>query len=196
MCHRLLRDARFHRQLLAIDADLAATARSGGCSICEGVLHAASYPRKPRGVPAGVDEEFGRRHSFCCSSRDCRKRLTPTSVRFLDRRIYTSVAIVLAAVMVHGKSRGRMETLRAELGVDARTLERWRKWWQEWVPRTDFWTELRGRLDRPVDGANHPCALLERTAGEDDEARVLGLLHLIAPLSHSQLMRRRFARAV
>lgn len=195
MCHRVLRDARFHRQLLLIDADLAAQAQSAGCSICQGVLHAASYPRKPRGVPAEVGAEFDRRHSFCCGSRDCRKRLTPTSVRFLDRRIYTSVVIVLAAVMVSGMRRRRIRALSAELGVDARTLERWREWWRDTVPRSDFWTELRGRLDRPLDGADLPGALLERIEGEDEGQRVLGLLHLLAPLSHSELMRRRLARA-
>lgn len=195
MCHRLLGDASFHRQLLAIDADLAAQARSAGCSICQGVLHAANYPRKPRGVPGEVGAEFDRRHSFCCSSRDCRKRVTPTSVRFLDRRVYTSIVVVLAAVIVHGASRRRERRLREELDVDARTLERWREWWQGTLPRTDFWTELRGRLDRPLNESDLPGALLERMAGESDEERVLGLLRLLAPLSHSGLMRRRFARA-
>lgn len=195
MCHRLLGDASFHRQLLVIDADLAAEAQSKRCSVCNGVLHAASYPRKPRGVPEELGAGSDRRHSFCCGSRDCRKRLTPPSVRFLDRRVYTSVVVVLVAAMVHGVSAKRARTLGAELGVDARTLERWRRWWQEAVPRTDFWVELRGRLDRPVDPACLPCALLERIGGESEEERVLGLLRLIAPLSHSALMRRRFVRA-
>jgi hypothetical protein len=159
------------------------------------VLHEASYPRKPRGLPAEVGSEFDRRHSFCCGARDCRKRLTPTSVRFLDRRVYTSVMIVLAAIMLHGTSKSRVRTLSGELGVDARTLERWRQWWREAVPLTDFWAELRGRLDRPVDAAGLPRTLLDRVQGESDEERVLGLLHLLAPLSHSALMRRRFARA-
>lgn len=195
MCHRLLGDASFHRQLLLIDADLAALARSTRCSVCNGVLHAANYPRKPRGLPEELGVEHDRRHSFCCGSRDCRKRLTPPSVRFLDSRVYTSVVVVLVAAMVHGVNARRARALGAELGVDARTLERWRRWWQEAVPRTDFWLELRGRLDRPVDPAGLPCALLERMGGESEEERVLGLLHLIAPLSHSALMRRRFARA-
>lgn len=194
MCHRLLRDASFHVRLLAIDADLAAQARSGGCSVCRGVLHAASYPRKPRGVPEGLGAEFDRRHSFCCGSRDCRKRLTPPSVRFLERRVYTGVVVVLGAVMAHGLSRSRTRALGAALGVDARTLERWRHWWREVVPRTDFWTELRSRLDRPVDPAALPCGLLARMEGEGSAERLLGLLRLIAPLSHSVLMRRRFAR--
>jgi hypothetical protein len=178
-----------------IDADLAALARSTRCSVCNGVLHAANYPRKPRGLPEELGVEHDRRHSFCCGSRDCRKRLTPPSVRFLDSRVYTSVVVVLVAAMVHGVNARRARALGAELGVDARTLERWRRWWQEAVPRTDFWLELRGRLDRPVDPAGLPCALLERMGGESEEERVLGLLHLIAPLSHSALMRRRFARA-
>jgi len=194
LCQQLLSDARFHRQLFEIDVDIAAPARANRCSACRGVLHAASYPRKPRGGPEGQGSEFDRRLSFCCSSENCRKRLTPPSVRFLDRRVYISVVVVLAAVLAEGLTGRRLRTLCAALDVDQKTVARWRQWWQDEVPRTDFFTELRGRLDRPVDRSRLPGSLLERIDGADEAERLLRLLRLIDPLSHSVLMQRRFAR--
>ena len=194
MCHQLLRDARFHRQLLVIDEDLAARASASGCSECGGVLHVANYPRKARGRPEVSDGESNCRYSFCCATRDCRKRRTPTSVRFLDRRVYVSVVVVLAAVLAQGLSPSRTRVLCRELGVDRRTLARWLEWWQEEVPWTDYWAEFRGRLDQPLDPSCLPASLLGRIEAEDDQERLLLLLHLIEPLSHSALMRGRFAR--
>jgi hypothetical protein len=195
LSHRLLRDASFHRRLFELDADLATQARAGGCRLCGGVLHQADYPRKPRGAPAGLGPIYERRHSFCCASEDCRRRLTPRSLRFLDGRVYTSVVATLAALLAHGLSRSRCRKLCTELEVDPRTLERWQQWWREDVPRTDFWTELRGGLDRPVDLERLPCSLLERIHGACEEQRLVALLRLMSPLSHSALMRQRLARA-
>lgn len=118
MSHRLLADASFHGLLLSIDADLAAEARSGGCGVCGGRLHVADYPRKPRGHPAGLGAEWSRRHHFCCASEDCRRRLTPRSVRFLDARVYTGVTVVLAAALAQGLTARRLAKLREELGPE------------------------------------------------------------------------------
>jgi hypothetical protein len=81
-----------------------------------------------------------------------------------------------------------------ELGVDERTLARWRAWWQEEVPRTDYWVEIRAHLDRPLDECGLPISLLERVEGASEEARLLRFLRLLLPASHSGLMRTRFAR--
>jgi len=194
LCQQLLSDARFHRQLFEIDIDLAAQARSTRCSACRGALHAASYPRKPRGVPEGQGAEFDRRFSFCCSQGNCRKRLTPPSVRFLDRRVYTSVVVVLAAVLAEGLTGRRLRTLCAALDVDQKTVARWRQWWKDEVPRTQFFSDLRGRLDRPIDQSRLPGSLLERIDASDDAQRLLRFLRRVDPLSHSALMQRRFAR--
>ena len=53
MYQAVLADAKFHEQLLAFDRDLAVTARAARCWRCGGVLHAASYDRKPRGGRLG-----------------------------------------------------------------------------------------------------------------------------------------------
>jgi hypothetical protein len=57
--------------------------------------------------------------------------LTPPSVRFLGRRVWLAVVVTLLCVMVHGASARRARKLREELGVDRRTLERWRRWWRQ-----------------------------------------------------------------
>jgi hypothetical protein len=45
----LLTSAKLYQALLEIDEELAATARAGGCPLCEGRLDGSDYPRKPRG---------------------------------------------------------------------------------------------------------------------------------------------------
>ncbi|MFQ5352614.1 MAG: hypothetical protein ACE5D3_06025 [Candidatus Binatia bacterium] len=194
MSHRLLADARFHRALFEIDELWAGEARSEGCRDCGGALHVANYPRKPRGEPPGLCTGWSLRHSFCCSVDGCRRRLTPTSVRFLGPKVYTGVVVVLSTVLTHGLSGRRLRILRQSLGLDRRTLERWRRWWREEVPRTDFWKELRGRFDQQVDEGTLPGSLFERFVARDEEGRLLRFLRLIAPLTHSALMRARFAR--
>jgi len=94
VCHALLQDPNFFRLLLRIDEELAGKLRAGGCS-CGGVLHSADYPRKPRGCLAEVRSQFESRWSFCCNR--CRKRATSMSVRFLGRRVYVALMVVLAS---------------------------------------------------------------------------------------------------
>jgi hypothetical protein len=59
----LLFDASFFSLLLRIDQDLAQQVRAGGCPWCGGMLHRASYRRKPRGGPAGLGWEHAERFS-------------------------------------------------------------------------------------------------------------------------------------
>src|SRR6266550_4917425 len=95
----ILNDASFYRVLLRFDDDLAEQARREGCG-CGGKLHSARYPRKPRGAPEELQEEYSRRRSFCCAEEGCRKRTTPASFRFLSRRVY--VASVITAKPANG----------------------------------------------------------------------------------------------
>ena len=93
MCHALLQDLKFFRLLLRIDEELAGQTRAEGCP-CGGVLHCANYPRKPRGCPSEIVDDFDTRFSFCCNR--CRRRMTSMSVRFLGRRVYLALVVVLA----------------------------------------------------------------------------------------------------
>ncbi|HCZ17309.1 MAG: hypothetical protein AW09_002057 [Candidatus Accumulibacter phosphatis] len=88
----LVLDARFHRLLVEIDQELASRIKELGCSHCDGKLHSAQYPRKPRGWQDGevVSET---RFSYCCDK--CRRHTTPPSVRFLGRRVYSAAVRVI-----------------------------------------------------------------------------------------------------
>ena len=133
----LLADATLFDALLAIDRDLAASAKRGGCLICGGRLDHADYPRKPRGGPESLGSDYDRRTSFCCA--DCRKRLTPMSVRFLGRKVYLGVVVLLACVLRQGPTPWRVARLREQLGVSPDTLRRWHRWWRDTFVRTPFW---------------------------------------------------------
>ena len=61
MCHALLQDPAFFRFLQRIDEEFAAETRRGRCRRCAGALHSADYPRKPRGCPASVIEDYSSR---------------------------------------------------------------------------------------------------------------------------------------
>ena len=172
----LLCDRRLYDYLLALDRDLAAQARRRGCPGCGGRLDSASYPRKPRGGPR--DPEHQRRLSFCCDA--CRQRLTPPSVRFLARRVYFAAVVVLACT--RALTPGRIVELTALLGVDRRTLRRWRRWWCEEFGQSAWWRVAKGRLSAPIEPADLPGGLLERFAGTP-ERRVAALLAFLAPLT-------------
>jgi len=179
---KLVRTARVHGILLQIDHDLAEQARGRGCG-CGGKLHSASYPRKPRGVPDALAAHHDRRRSFCCAQDGCRRRTTPPSVRFFGRRVYLGVVVVLLAALAHGATARRLRRLRAVLGeVSERTLERWRRWWRESFPATEFWREHGARLSPPLAISLLPASLLARFVG-DAGARLIAMMRFLGPLT-------------
>ena len=194
MCHALLRDASFHRHLVELDRATATEARERGCPVCGGPLHVADYPRKPRGGAEIEHVDAERRFSFCCGRQGCRRRLTPPSVRFLGRRVHSALVVTLGTALSHGLSGRRLASLRRELGLRRRTLERWRRWWRESVPATSWWKEARGRFAGVIDVAGLPATLLERLEGGENE-RIERLLVLLGPLSVTAAMAARSAMA-
>jgi hypothetical protein len=160
----VLADASFHEQLLAFDRDLAAQCRAAGCPDCGGVLHSASYRRKPRGRSVALGEEHDRRFSFCCAVDGCRDRSTPPSLRFLGRKVYLAVIVTLISAMRDGLTERRLGKLAAAVGVDRRTVTRWRSWWLAGFTTTPFWRAASAGLMPPVDAGRLPAALLERFA--------------------------------
>ncbi len=194
MSHGALLSARGVIALAALDAEVATRARQGNCPYCGAALHWADYPRKLRGVPEGVPEHLvSRRKSLCCSNRDCRRRLTPPSVLFFDRRVYLSLFVTLAAVLVNRATPRRVREVARVYDVDRHTLERWRTWWTRTLPASDSWTELRTHLHEPVDVAGLPGSLLVRFTAADADERHARFLQFLCELSHSVLMRARFA---
>ena len=181
MWHKMLREARFHLQLLEADREIATAVRARGCPACGGRLHAAAYGRKPR---SGVElpAEYDKRFSFCCAKEGCRKRVTPASLRFLGRRVYLGLIVVLVPVLRQGASPTRVWRLRELVGVSRRTVERWCRWWRSEFVGTPFWRLARGRFAEPVTHEELPSSLLERFGG-DEERKLVGVLRFLRPLS-------------
>jgi hypothetical protein len=185
----LLADATFHELLLAYDRDLADAARCAGCARCSGVVHAAPYWRKPRGRPCRLGREHDRRFSFCCAVDGCRSRATPPSLRFLGPKVYIAAIVVLIGIMRHGATAARMRELTEVIGVDRRTVQRWRVWWRDSFTATAFWRIARAGLMPPVDQGRLPAALFERFTG-DIADRVVALLRFMAPLTGGRMQAR------
>jgi len=178
VCHALLQDLNFFRLLLRIDEELASDARAGGCE-CGGVLHRANYPRKPRACLSEVRSEYATRFSFCCNR--CRKRLTSMSVRFLGRRVYLALAVVLGSAR-HAGQNPAAARLAGTLEVPVRTLQRWRQWWGRQFPLTPLWQATCARFMPPVAIDRLPASLLERFAGNAEEV-LMRLLVFLSPIT-------------
>ncbi len=183
MWHDVLRDPSFYALLGQIDEDLYAQVRERGCSHCGAPLHAAHYPRKPRGGPATLPPGYDRRLSLCCARDGCRRRSTPPSVRFLGRRVYLAAMLVLVSAMQHGASRVRMAKLHELFGVSRWTVCRWRRWWLETFDQTSFWQEYRGRFGQPPVRSTLPASLLECFIGAKLHERLVSLLRFLLPLT-------------
>lgn len=148
----------------------------GGCHGCAGPLHVADYPRKPRGCPAAVREDYSWRLSFTCGR--CDARATSPLVRFAGRRVYLSVVLMLASPP--GSPSG--QSLCTLLSIPARTLQRWRTWWRVDFALTPFRQSVRERFMPPVVTERLPPSLLERFDTGEMTDRLAQALRFIAPL--------------
>lgn len=182
MSHNPLGDPSFYVLLLRLDR-VTAEAVPDACPHCGDALHRGDYLRKPRGLPAGVGPEWATRFSLCCSRDGCRKRLTPFSVRFLARKVYVSVVVVLVSVGRDGITPLRLQRLRERTGLNLRTIERWLGWWRETFPAGGFWRARRGSFADRVPTDELPAALLARFAGAAFGERLLALLQFLSPIT-------------
>ena len=182
MCHAILQDIKFFQLLLRIDHELAQQTRAAGCA-CGAVLHQANYPRKPRGCPTEARTDFESRLSFCCS--ECRKRSTSASVRFLGRRVYLGLAVILMSAQLT-QSTTITTRLSQSLQVPLRTLQRWRQWWGEIFPMTSFWQATCARFMPPVVTHALPASLIERF-GPCTAKPLTRLLDFLSPITVTSL---------
>ena len=182
MCHAFLTDANFYQLLTRIDESIAEEVRAGGCR-CGGRLHSARYPRKPRGLRSALDASYERRLSFCCARDGCRRRSTPASVRFLGRKVYLGVMVVLLTALHHGLTAQRRRRLIEQLDVPAQTLWRWRRWWRERFVQSRCWRALAGQFIPPLVSDRLPGSLLERLSGSALSERLVELLVLLSPVT-------------
>lgn len=182
MYQSLLQDSRFFDLLLTLDEDLAAEVRLAGCG-CGGALHGAAYERKPRGGPAGLARGSAIRFSFCCARDGCRRRMTPPSLRFLGRKVYFGVLVLLLPVLRDGPTPERLTRLCATYAVSVRTVRRWCRFWRETFVTSRVWQAVRGRFATPVCAEAMPGALLgARCEISDPAIRVVAVLRLVSPI--------------
>ena len=141
MYHSQLTDAIFYNSLLALDRIIAEQVKQSGCLFCRGNLHQSHYPRKPRGVPEGTHSDYPIRFSYCCGSDGCRKRFTPPSMRFLSRKVYSSVIIFLVFLLKSKTDELKVEELNLLLGtsLSVETVRRWRNFWVKQVSQSHTW---------------------------------------------------------
>lgn len=168
-------EASFWSQLVEIDRQLQQVTIAQGCPRCEGALHVADHPRKPRGLPEELGEVWSRRFNTCCGR--CRRRCMPPSVRFLGRRVYAAAIMILATMFA------------LVCGAVRRTLQRWDAWWTQALPTTTWWRQMRGRLDRPVDCSRLPASLLERyeAPGKESAEALIDMLIALGPMTTSMV---------
>lgn len=119
----------FFQALREIDQEFANITKLAGCPFCGGILDVRNYLRKPRGI-AELDDEFELRFSFCCRSDGCRKSVMPPSVRFLGRKVYSALIVVLFAIT--------REWAGSEFVIGRQTGYRWRDYWQTVCERTSY----------------------------------------------------------
>jgi hypothetical protein len=109
-------------------------------------------------------------------------------VRFLGRRVYIGVTLVLLSMLRHGITDEREAQLRRELHgefpVDERTLARWREWWQHALPTSSFWRVARSQLRSPVSSIDLPAGLVQSFLG-DAAQQLASTLTFLSPLSIS-----------
>ena len=160
----LVTTTSFFVLLAGLDLDFARTFVGTSCS-CGGPLHQANYLRKGFGfgLPAGAPDDARIRYSFCCGRDGCRKRMMPTSLRFLPREPYFTITFVLVSAFHHGLTKERLEEVQALYKVSRSTIERWLRWWRETFPTTEAWRGLRGMMLVPADALanNAPAFLLK-----------------------------------
>jgi hypothetical protein len=179
----LINDPKLYEILLQIDKDLAAQTKEKGCPHCGGVLHSACYPRKLKGASVSTDNKKLTRFSFCCDTDGCRIRITPHSVRFLGRKRYLSVSVILLSAIHQGLSQRRTEEMSKLLGISLKTLSRWQTWWQDTFSHSKCWLYRKSFIVPPVNPTYLCRELVERFCAQYDSAGMVELLWFISPLN-------------
>lgn len=153
---------------------------AAGCGVCGGPLHHADFVRKPCGaLVAHQGEELVKRFSLCCGREGCRKRLTPPSLRFLGRRVYLGVVVIVASFVAQAHATAR--AIRQKTGVPARTVRRWLAWWGGTFIGTEVFVAIRARLIG-VDESKLPTSIVERLPGSPEQ-KVRAMLDWLWPLT-------------
>jgi len=90
--------------------------------------------------------------------------------------------VVLVAAMMHGPNGRRVAQLRDALGIDTRTLKRWRQWWREHFVRSAFWKARRSRFMPVLDETLMPFCL-SQAFGADRRTGRIKLMEFLGPIT-------------
>ena len=100
----------------------------------------------------------------------------------MGRRVYAGFVVVLVSAMIHGLNPERIQRLREALGIDRRTLQRWRQWWRDTFIESSFWREVRARFMPPLCQKTMPLPLCVSFEVERRD-RLLDLLCFLSPIT-------------
>ena len=175
----LLNDKSWEK-LYNLDKEEAQRVKKRNCLDCGGKLDSSNYLRKPRGFE--TQKRFEVRFSFCC--RNCRKRHTPKSLRFLGRKVYWFFVVVLSSYQVEQRQESIFK-LSNLLRLCERTLCRWIWQWNSRVAFSSIWKKLKGLLQLPLLGDKFITELWSHFELSEDklETKILHLLNFLSPLS-------------
>ena len=159
MLSDLLKKKSFFHHLHIIDKNIAEQYREMPCPHCGGPLHFANYPRKPRGEPDGLPKECFLRFSLCCGSEGCRRRIIPPSCRFLGRKVYWHVAILVIILEYQNKEISIFK-LAKRFNVSRNTISTWVGFYQDIFPDSPEWQRIRGQIAAFIKNNELPASLI------------------------------------
>lgn len=161
MLSEVLKNKSLFLDLYKIDLATAEEYRQKRCPYCQGPLHYANYPRKPRGEPDGVPEEYFLQFSLCCGKEGCRRRLIPPTCRFLGRKVYWYAAILTIVSDWQNKIQNMtISKLARKMGISRNTLKRWIHFFKNTFPVSVQWKKIRGCVSAIVKNDRLPGSLI------------------------------------
>src|SRR5260370_41838965 len=107
----------------------------------------------------------------------------PASLRFGGREVCVGMLVRHLPVLRDGPTPERLNRLCETVGVSARTVRGWCRFWRETSVTSRVWEAVRGRFARPVREGAMPGALLGAFSEiSDPESRVVAVLRLVSPI--------------
>jgi hypothetical protein len=110
----------------------------------------------------------------------------PKSVLFDGRRVYWRIVILVVIALREQRPYGMtMDKLKAELGVDSKTVRRWQRWYRERLSPGGQWEELRWRIAAELRSAEEIGMLVGVFIdAADPQSGMARLLRFIAQFEH------------
>lgn len=160
MLSELLKNKSLFYHLYTIDKDIAEQYRQMPCPYCGGPLYFANYIRKPRGEPEGVPEECFTRFSLCCGNEGCRHRVMPPSCRFMGRKVYWHIVILVIISNWQNKKNLNIFKVSKLFDVSRNTITRWITFYQDIFPSSPQWQMIRGQVSVFIKNNKLPANLI------------------------------------